>query len=99
MTVGMAEWSNAPVCKTGKPGVQIPLPTPNEINEMNETGLIAANGQERLRITSTGQLIVGSFHYPSVRLDVTQWIEEQQEKEKPTPREVTDTMVKIYLES
>lgn len=97
MTVGMAEWSNAPVCKTGKPGVQIPLPTPNEINEMNKTGLIAANGQERLRITSTGQLIAGSFHYPNVRLQVTHPMEEK--PEKPAPREVTDTMVKIYLES
>lgn len=66
---------------------------------MNETGLITANGQERLRITSTGQLIVGSFHYPNVRLQVTQSINEQAEKEQPAPREVTDTMVKIYLES
>jgi hypothetical protein len=60
---------------------------------------VANNGQERLRITSTGQFIVGSLHYPNARLQVTQRITEKPEVPAPTPREITDTMVDIYLKS
>jgi hypothetical protein len=60
---------------------------------------VANNSQERLRITSSGKMIFGSFHYPNVPLQVTQCITEKPEIPEPTPREITDTMVDLYLKS